>query len=120
MMNCSSRRPAEERLIGPARRKTRKNPGTRSSFAPTAKTGGRACGAVILGNAQCTRDIIRGRRRFSPELAKARVPTMMYCHKTRFATLDGRQVDLRQPALQWLETKGFLLRFPDFHPTMFF
>jgi len=31
-------------------------------------------------------------------------------HKTRFAALDGKQVDLRQSALRWMEERGFFER----------
>jgi hypothetical protein len=48
---------------------------------------------------------------FLRHCAGFRIPLKIVSHKTRFALLDGRRVDLRQSALELLEAKGL---FSDF------
>ncbi len=43
---------------------------------------------------------------FLRRCARSRIPLKIVSHKTHFALLDGRRVDLRQSALEMLEAKG--------------
>jgi len=67
--------------------------------------------AIVYGPRIDGATLFRGGGVFLRHCAKSRIRTRIVSHKTRFTTLDGKQVDLRQSSLQWLEAKGF---FSDF------
>jgi len=67
--------------------------------------------AIVYGPRINAATLFRGGGAFLRRCARARIRTVIVSHKSRFATLDGKRVDLRQSALEWLETKGF---FSDF------
>jgi len=67
--------------------------------------------AIVYGPRMGDAALFAGAGDFLRRCAAARVRTVIVSHKTRFAALDGGRVDLRRPALRWLETKGFFSEF---------
>jgi hypothetical protein len=48
---------------------------------------------------------------FLRRCARQGIPVKIVSHKTPFALLDDQPIDLRQPAREWLRTKGFFANF---------
>ena len=67
--------------------------------------------AIVYGPRIQEATLFKGAGVFLRHCAKSRIRAVIVSHKTRFATLDGRRVDLRQSALEWLESRGFFSKF---------
>jgi hypothetical protein len=67
--------------------------------------------AIVYGTRMPGATPFEGVGVFLQRCARWRVRTMIVSHKTPFAVLGGRQVDLRGPALEWLTANKF---FSDF------
>ena len=76
--------------------------------------------AIVYGPRIHAATLFEGAEDFLRHCALSRVPTRIVSHKTRFATLDGKRVDLRQSSLQWLEAKGFFSDFGFSRSDVFF
>jgi len=101
----------EERLIEPSLPKNKEKIRDAIRLLPDGENQWTRLQAIVYGTRMHAAKLFEGSDVFLRHCARLRIQTMIVCHKTRFATLDGRQVDLRQPARQWLEAKGF---FSDF------
>ena len=67
--------------------------------------------AIIYGPRMRAAALFEGSGAFLRHCARSGMQTVIVSHKTRYAALDGKPVDLRQSAMEWLEAKGF---FSDF------
>ncbi len=101
----------EERLIEPSLPKNKIKIRDAIRLLPDGESRWTRLQAVVYGLRMQAATLFEGGDVFLRHCARSRIPTMIVCHKTHFATLDGKRVDLRQSALRWLETKGF---FSDF------
>jgi hypothetical protein len=66
---------------------------------------------IVYGPRNHAATLFDGGDAFLRRCALARIRTVIISHKTHFAMLDGKRVDLRQSALQWMEAKGFFRDF---------
>jgi hypothetical protein len=63
--------------------------------------------AIVYGPRMSGADAFAGCEQFLRHCAQRGTKTLVVSHKTAFAPLDGKQVDLRQAALGWMESKNF-------------
>jgi hypothetical protein len=101
----------EEGLIGPSVPRNKEKIRDAIRLLPDGQRRWTRLQALVYGPRIHAATLFEGAGVFLRHCAGSRIQIRIVSHKTRFATLDGRRVDLRRPALQWLETKGF---FSDF------
>ena len=63
--------------------------------------------AIVYGPRMCDATAFAGSQDFLRHCVQRGIKTLIISHKTRFATLDGKQVDLRESALAWMKEKRF-------------
>jgi hypothetical protein len=63
--------------------------------------------AIVYGSRMSGATAFAGSEAFLRNCARHRVRCVIVSHKTPFATLDGKQVDLRRAALDWMKSKNF-------------
>jgi hypothetical protein len=63
--------------------------------------------AIVYGPRMSGATAFEGSEEFLRHCAERGTKTLIISHKTRFAILDGKQVDLRHSALDWMKAKKF-------------
>lgn len=63
--------------------------------------------AIVYGPRMLGATAFAGSEDFLRHCTARRTRALIVSHKTQFATLDGKQVDLRESALAWMKTKKF-------------
>jgi hypothetical protein len=101
----------EERLIEPSMPKSKEKIRDAIRLLPDGENRWTRLQAIVYGPRIAAAKLFDGIDIFLRHCAKSQIPVKIVSHKTQFATLDGRQVDLRLSAMKWLEAKGF---FSDF------
>ena len=98
---------SEEALIGPRTPKSKERIRDSIRLLPDGETKWTRLQAIVYGPRMSGATAFAGSGDFLRNCARWGVPTVIVSHKTPFATLDGKQVDLRRAALAWMETKNF-------------
>jgi len=62
--------------------------------------------AIVYGPRMTRATAFPGSQDFLRNCARQGIPTVIVSHKTPFASLDGKQVDLRRAALDWMEAQN--------------
>ena len=63
--------------------------------------------AIVYGPRMSGATAFEGSEAFLRHCSERGIKTLIVSHKTRYATLDGAQVDLRESALAWMKQKRF-------------
>ncbi len=63
--------------------------------------------ALVYGKYIYHAEIARGFHDFINECRKLKIKIYIVSHKTKFASLDNKLINLHEPALNWLKQKGF-------------
>ena len=63
--------------------------------------------AVVYGLRMHDAKLFQGADACLRRCVDAGIPVRIVSHKTESATLDGTEINIRQPALQWMRTNGF-------------
>jgi len=97
----------EEALIDPAAPKSKERIRDSIRLLPEGERKWTRLQAIVYGPRMSGATAFAGTEDFLRNCARRQVRTVIVSHKTRFATLDGKQVDLRRAALDWMESKNF-------------
>jgi hypothetical protein len=101
----------EERLIEPSLPANKEAIRDAIRLLPEGESRWTRLQAIVYGPRMSAARLFEGGGAFLRRCARSGIPARIVSHKTRFARLDGRRVDLRRASLQWLETKGLFSEF---------
>jgi hypothetical protein len=97
----------EEGLIQSTTPKSKENIRDAIRLLPDGESKWTRLQAIVYGPRMSGAVAFAGCEQFLRHCAQRGTKTVVVSHKTPFAPLDGRQVDLRQAALDWIESKNF-------------
>jgi hypothetical protein len=98
----------EERLIEPAGFAGKEQIRNAIRLLPEGESKWTRLQAIVYGPRMAGATAFEGSREFVRRCVQRRIRTLVVSHKTQFANLDGRPVDLRESALAWMKAQKFL------------
>lgn len=100
----------EEALIGPEAPKSKERIRDSIRLLPDGERKWTRLQAIVYGPRMAGATAFEGSEDFLRNCARHRVRTVIVSHKTPSAMLDGKPVDLRRAALDWMRAKNFFAR----------
>jgi len=100
----------QEQLIEPSVPKCKEMIRDRIRLLPDGEQKWIRLQAVVYGTRMSGATLFEGADVFLRHCSQWRTPVKIVSHKTPFAMLDGRRLDLRQPARAWLQEKNSSLK----------
>src|SRR5262249_8606528 len=101
----------EERLIEPSVPRSKDEIRDAIRLLPDGEKHWTRLQALVYGLRMAGATLFDGAADFLRHCAARHVPVKIVSHKTAYAVLDGRSLDLRQSALEWLRARIFIADF---------